>query len=121
MTLSFDDMKYGLDIYYDYWIKNAINVDGFYVGTNGSSGTFHRFMLFEQAVVKFGLIDELDESGYMTLENLIDKCMDYLIDVVDQRILRYVELLEYVEDKRENALKSCEEYIHDRLKREGGS
>ena len=114
-TLWFDDRKYGLDIYYDYWTKNAINVDGYFVNTNGSSGTFHRFMLFEESVVKFGLIDELDEKGYIELENLINKCMDYLVSVVDERILRYQELLEYVEDKRENALKSCKEYIHAKL------
>lgn len=114
-TLWFDDRKYGLDVYYDYWTKNAINVDGYFVNTNGSSGTFHRFMLFEESVVKFGLIDELDEKGYIELENLINKCMDYLVSVVDERILRYQELLEYVEDKRENALKSCKEYIHAKL------
>lgn len=114
-TLGFDDRKYGLDIYYDYWTKNAINVDGYFVNTNGSSGTFHRFMLFEESVVKFGLIDELDEKGYIELENLINKCMDYLVSVVDERILRYQELLEYVEDKRENALKSCKEYIYAKL------
>lgn len=114
-TLWFDDRKYGLDIYYDYWTKNAINVDGYFVNTNGSSGTFHRFMLFEESVVKFGLIDELDEKGYIELENLINTCMDYLVNVVDERILRYQELLEFVEDKRENALKSCEEYIHTRV------
>lgn len=114
-TLWFDDRKYGLDIYYDYWTKNAINVGGYFVNTNGSSGTFHRFMLFEESVVKFGLIDELDEKGYIELENLINKCMDYLVSVVDERILRYQELLEYVEDKRENALKSCKEYIYAKL------
>lgn len=114
-TLWFDDRKYGLDIYYDYWTKNAINVDGYFVNTNGSSGTFHRFMLFEESVVKFGLIDELDEKGYIELENLINKYMDYLVSVVDERILRYQELLEYVEDKRENALKSCKEYIYAKL------
>lgn len=114
-TLWFDDRKYGLDIYYDYWTKNAINVDGYFVNTNGSSGTFHRFMLFEESVVKFGLIDELDEKGYIELENLINKCMDYLVSVVDERILRYQELFEYVEDKRENALKSCREYIYAKL------
>ena len=114
-TLWFDDRKYGLDIYYDYWTKNAINVDGYFVNTNGSSGSFHRFMLFEESIVKFGLVSELDESGYKTIENLIDKCMDYLVNVVDERILRYQELLEYVEDKRENALKSCKEYIYAKL------
>lgn len=115
-TLWFDDRKYGLDIYYDYWTKNAINVDGYFVNTNGSSGTFHRFMLFEESVVKFGLVDELDENGYIELENLINKCMDYLVNVVDERILRYQELFEYVEDKRENAVQSCEEYIRVRQK-----
>ena len=114
-TLWFDDRKYGLDIFYDYWIKNAIDVDGYYVGTNGSSGTFHRFMLFEQAAVNFGLVNELDENGYLELEKLIAKCMDYLVDVVDERILRYQELLEYVEEKRENALQSCKEYIYAKL------
>lgn len=111
-TLWFDDRKYGLDIYYDYWTKNAINVDGYFVNTNGSSGTFHRFMLFEESVIKFGLVDELDEKGYIELENLINKCMDYLVNVIDERILRYQELLEFVEDKRANALQSCKEYIY---------
>lgn len=115
-TLWFDDRKYGLDIYYDYWTKNAINVDGYFVNTNGSSGTFHRFMLFEESAVKFGLVDELNENGYKTIESLINKCMDYIVSVVDQRILRYQELLEYVEYKRENALQSCEEYIRVRQK-----
>lgn len=114
-TLWFDDRKYGLDIYYDYWTKNAINVDGYFVNTNGSSGTFHRFMLFEESVVKFGLVSELDENGYKTIESLINKCMDYIVSVVDQRILRYNELFEYVEDKRENALQSCEQYVNVRL------
>lgn len=114
-TLEFDDTKYGLDTFREQWTKNAINVDGYFVNTNGSSGTFHRFMLFEESVVKFGLIDELDEKGYIELENLINKCMDYLVSVVDERILRYQELLEYVEDKRENALQSCEQYVNVRL------
>ena len=115
-TLEFDDTKYGLDTFHEHWIKRAMNVDGFFARTTDTSGVFHRFMLFEESVVKFGLIDELDEKGYIELENLINKCMDYLVNVVDQRILRYQELLEYVEYKRENALQSCEEYIRVRQK-----
>lgn len=114
-TLEFDDTKYGLDTFREHWIKRAMNVDGFFARTTGTSGVFHRFMLFEESVVKFGLIDELDEKGYIELENLINKCMDYLVNVVDERILRYQELLEYVEDKRENASQSCKEYIHAKL------
>ena len=114
-TLEFDDTKYGLDTFREHWIKNAMNMDGFFARTTDTSGVFHRFMLFEESVVKFGLIDELDEKGYIELENLINKCMDYLVNVVDERILRYNELFEYVEDKRENALKSCKEYIHAKL------
>lgn len=114
-TLEFDDTKYGLDTFREHWIKKAINVDGFFTRTTDTSGVFHRFMLFEESAVKFGLVNELDESGYTTLESLIHKSMNYIIDVVDQRILKYNELFEYVEDKRENALKSCEEYIHARL------
>ena len=72
-------------------------------------------MLFEESVVKFGLVDELDENGYKTIESLINKCMDYIVDVVDQRILRYNELFEYIKDKRENALQSCEQYVNVRL------
>jgi hypothetical protein len=115
-TLEFDDTKYGLDTFREHWIKNVMNVDGFFARTTDTSGVFHRFMLFEESVVKFGLVDELDECGYVKLENLIDKCMDYIVSVVDQRILRYNELFEYVEDKRENALQYCEEYIRVRQK-----
>lgn len=115
-TLEFDDTKYGLDTLREHWIKRAMNVDGFFARTNDTSGVFHRFMLFEESVVKFGLVSELDENGYTTIENLINKCMDYIVSVVDQKILRYNELFEYVEDKRENALQSCEEYIRVRQK-----
>lgn len=113
-TLEFDDTKYGLDTFREHWIKRAINVDGFFARTTDTSVVFHRFMLFEESVVKFGLVNELNEDGYVELENLINKCMDYIVGVVDQRILRYNELFEYVEDKRENALQSCEEYIRVR-------
>ena len=115
-TLEFDDTRYGLDTFREHWIKRAMNVDGFFARTTDTSGVFHRFMLFEESVVKFGLVNELNENGYTTVENLIDKCIDYLVNVVDERILRYQELLEYVEDKRENALQSCEEYIRVRQK-----
>lgn len=115
-TLEFDDTKYGLDTFREHWIKRAMNVDGFFARTNDTSGVFHRFMLFEESVVKFGLVSELDENGYTTIENLINKCMDYIVSVVDQKILRYNELFEYVEYKRENALQYCEEYIRVRQK-----
>lgn len=114
-TLEFDDTKYGLDTFREHWIKNAISVDGFFARTTDTSRVFHRFMLFEESVVKFGLVSELDENGYKTIESLINKCMDYIVSVVDQRILRYNELFEYVEDKRENALQSCEQYVNVRL------
>lgn len=114
-TLEFDDTKYGLDTFREHWIKNVMNVDGFFARTTDTSGVFHRFMLFEESVVKFGLVDELDENGYKTIESLINKCMDYIVDVVDQRILRYNELFEYIKDKRENALQSCEQYVNVRL------
>lgn len=114
-TLEFDDTKYGLDTFREHWIKNAMNVDGFFARTMDTSGEFHRFMLFEESVVKFGLVGKLDENGYVELGHLIHKCMSYIVDVVDQRILRYNELFEYVEDKRENALQSCEQYIRVRL------
>lgn len=114
-TLEFDDTKYGLDTFREHWIKRAINVDGFFARTTDTSGVFHRFMLFEESAVKFGLVDELYENGYKTIESLINKCMDYIVDVVDQRILRYNELFEYIEDKRENALQSCEQYVNVRL------
>lgn len=114
-TLEFDDTKYGLDTFREHWIKNVMNVAGFFARTTDTSGVFHRFMLFEESVVKFGLVDELDENGYKTIESLINKCMDYIVDVVDQRILRYNELFEYIKDKRENALQSCEQYVNVRL------
>lgn len=114
-TLEFDDTKYGLDTFREHWIKNAMNVDGFFARTTDTSGVFHRFMLFEESVVQFGLVSELDENGYKTIESLINKCMDYIVGVVDQRILRYNELFEYIEDKRENALQSCEQYVNVRL------
>lgn len=115
-TLEFDDAKYGLDTFREHWIKNAISVDGFFARTTDTSGVFHRFMLFEESVVKFGLVGELDENGYRKIESLINKCIDCIVSVVDQRILRYNELFEYVEDKRESALQSCEEYIRVRQK-----
>lgn len=114
-TLEFDDTKYGLDTFREHWIKRAMNVDRFFARTTDTSGAFHRFMLFERAVVRVGLVNEFDENGYLELEKLINKCMDYLVNRVDERILRYQELLEYVEDKRENALKSCKEYIYTKL------
>lgn len=113
--MEFDDTKYGLDTFREHWIKNAMNVDGFFARTTDTSGVFHRFMLFEESVVQFGLVSELDENGYKTIESLINKCMDYIVGVVDQRILRYNELFEYIEDKRENALQSCEQYVNVRL------
>lgn len=113
--IDFDDTKYGLDIFYDHWIKQAINDYGFPINTQNSSGTFHRFMLFEEQVVKFGLVDKLDENGYADLEKLIQKCIDYLVNVVEEKIVQYHKLLKYVEDKRENALQSCEDYIYARL------
>ena len=113
--MEFDDTKYGLDTFREHWIKRAIDVDGFFARTTDTSGVFHCFMLFEESVVKFGLVNELNENGYAIVENLINKCMDYLVDVVDERILRYQELFEYIEDKRENALSSCGAYINERL------
>ena len=115
-ALDFDDTKYGLDVFYDYWIKQGINDYRFPINTQNSAGTFHRFMLFEEQAVKFGLVDELDKNGYDDLEKLIQKCIDYLVDVIEEKIVQYHKLLEYVEDKRENALQSCEEYIHARQK-----
>lgn len=114
-ALDFDDTKYGLDIFYDHWIKQAINDYGFPINTQNSAGTFHRFMLFEEQAVKLGLVDKLDENGYAELEKLIQKCIDYLVNVVEEKIVQYHKLLEYVEDKRENALKSCKEYIYAQL------
>ena len=87
----------------------------FRINTKDSAGTFHRFMLFEEQAVKLGLVDKLDENGYAELEKLIQKCIDYLVNVVEEKIVQYHKLLEYVEDKRENALKSCKEYIYAQL------
>ena len=114
-ALEFDDTKYGLDIFYDYWIREGMNNYEFRINTKDSAGTFHRFMLFEEQAIKIGLVDKLDENGYTELEKLIQKCIDYLVNVVEEKIVQYHKLLEYVKDKRENALKSCKEYIYAKL------
>ena len=114
--LDFDDAKCETGLYYDYWIFEAIDVDRFFINTRSSSGTFHRFMMFEDALVKFGVVDELDENGYSKVIILIDKCIDYLDSVVSKKLLRYVKLLKYVEEKRESALRSCDSYIYNKTK-----
>lgn len=114
-ALEFDDTKYGLDIFYDYWIREGMNNYEFRINTKDSAGTFHRFMLFEEQAIKIGLVDKLDENGYTELEKLIQKCIDYLVNVVEEKIVQYHKLLEYVKDKRENASQSCEEYIYAKL------
>ena len=114
-ALDFDDTKYGLDIFYDYWIREGMNNYEFRINTKDSAGTFHRFMLFEEQAVKLGLVDKLDENGYADLEKLIQKCIDYLVNVVEEKIVHYQKLLEYVEEKRDGALESCKKYIYERL------
>lgn len=56
--IDFDDTKYGLDTFRERWIKRAMNVDGFFARMTDASGVFHRFMLFEQAAVKFRLANK---------------------------------------------------------------
>lgn len=73
-------------------------------------------MMLEDAVVKFGVIDKLDENGYVKLTDLIDRCIDYLDNVVSEKIPRYVELLKYVEEKRNDARRSCDEHIRIKMK-----
>lgn len=114
-ALDFDDTKYGLDIFYDYWIREGMNNYEFRINTKDSAGTFHRFMLFEEQAVKLGLVGKLDENGYADLEKLIQKCIDYLVNVVEEKIVHYQKLLEYVEEKRDGALESCKKYIYERL------
>lgn len=114
--LDFDDAKCETGLYYDYWIFKAIDADRFFINTRSSSGTFHRFMMFEDALVKFGVVDELYENGYSKVITLIDKCIDYLDSVVSKKLLRYVKLLKYVEEKRDDARWSCDEYIHNNMK-----
>lgn len=114
-ALEFDDTKYGLDIFYDYWIREGMNNYEFRINTKDSAGTFHRFMLFEEQAIKIGLVDRLDENGYTELEKLIQKCIDYLVNVVEEKIVQYHKLLEYVKDRRENASQSCKEYIYAKL------
>ena len=114
-ALDFDDTKYGLDIFYDYWIREGMNNYEFRINTKDSADTFHRFMLFEEQAVKLGLVDKLDENGYADLEKLIQKCIDYLVNVVEEKIVHYQKLLEYVEEKRDGALESCKKYIYERL------
>lgn len=115
-SLDFDNTIPELSTYRDFWIQEAINIDRFCIDTKSSSGVFHRFMMLEGAMVKFGVIDKLDENGYVKLTALIDKCIDYLDGFVAEKIPRYVELLKYVEDKRNDARRSCDEYIHSKMK-----
>lgn len=115
-SLDFDNTIPELSTYRDFWIQEAINIDRFCIDTKSSSGVFHRFMMLEDAMVKFGVIDKLDENGYVKLTALIDKCIDYLDGFVSEKIPRYVELLKYVEDKRNDARRSCDEYIHSKMK-----
>lgn len=114
-ALDFDDTKYGLDIFYDYWIREGMNNYEFRINTKDSAGTFHRFMLFEEQSIKLELVDKLDENGYAELEKLIQKCIDFLVNVVEEKIVQYHKLLEYVEEKRDSALESCKKYIYERL------
>lgn len=115
-SLDFNATKSELSTYHDFWIREAINIDRFCIDTKSSSGVFHRFMMLEDAMVKFRVIDKLDENGYLELTSTINKCIDYLEGVVSERIPRYIELLKYVEEKRDNARRSCDEYIHSKMK-----
>ena len=115
-SLDFNATKSELSTYHDFWIREAINVDRFFIDTKSSSGVFHRFMMLEDAMVKFGVVDKLDENGYLELTSIINKCIDYLDGVVSERIPRYIELLKYIEERRNNARRSCDEYIHNKMK-----
>ena len=115
-SLGFNATKSELSTYHDFWIRESINVDRFFVSTKSSSGTFHLFMMLEEALVKFGVIDKLDENGYVRLTDLIGRCIEYLDNVVSEKIPRYVELLKYVEDMRNDARRSCDEYIHSKIR-----
>lgn len=115
-SLDFNATKSELSTYHDFWIREAINVDRFFIDTKSSSGVFHRFMMLEDAMVKFGVVDKLDENGYLELTSIINKCIDYLDGVVSERIPKYIELLKYVEEKRDDARRSCDEYIRIKMK-----
>jgi len=115
-SLDFDNTISELSTYHDFWIQEVIHADRFFVNTKSSSGTFHRFMMLEEALVKFGVIDKLDENGYVRLTDLIGRCIEYLDNVVSEKIPRYVELLKYVEDMRNDARRSCDEYIHSKIR-----
>ena len=115
-SLDFDATKSESSTYHDFWTREAITVDRFFVDTKSSSGVFHRFMMLEDAMVAFGVIDKLDENGYLELTALIDKCINYLDNVVSEKIPRYVELLKYMVEKRDNARRSCDEYIRIKMK-----
>ena len=73
-------------------------------------------MMLEEALVKFGVVNELDEHGYLEVIALINKCIDYLDTTVSERISRYVELLKCMEEKRDSARSSCDEYIHSKMR-----
>lgn len=115
-SLDFDNTISELSTYHDFWIQEVIHADRFFVNTKSSSGVFHRFMMLEEALVKFGVVNELDEHGYLEVIALINKCIDYLDTTVSERISRYVELLKYMEEKRGSARSSCDEYIHSKMK-----
>lgn len=120
-SLDFDNTISELSTYHDFWIQEVIHADRFFVNTKSSSGVFHRFMMLEEALVKFGVVNELDEHGYLEVIALINKCIDYLDTTVSERISRYVELLKYMEEKRGSARSSCDEYIHSKMKESGDS
>ena len=115
-SLDFDNNISELSTYHDFWIQEVIHADRFFVNTKSSSGVFHRFMMLEEALVKFGVVNELDEHGYLEVIALINKCIDYLDTTVSERISRYVELLKYMVEKRGSARSSCDEYIRSKMK-----
>ena len=115
-SLDFDNTISELSTYHDFWIQEVIHDDRFFVNTKSSSGVFHRFMILEEALVKFGVIDKLDENGYLEMTALINKCINYLDNVVSEKLPRYVELLKYMEEKRDGARRSCDKYIRIKMK-----
>ena len=113
---DFADDKFFASPYSDYWIEQAVGRDDVYVGIGTVTGTFDRFVKFENYCVRVGFVNELDEDGYAKIEKMIDSCFDYLSDEVEPKVRDYVKLMRYVEDKVEDAENSCAAYIDEHLK-----
>ena len=112
---DFTHDKYFAKSYYNYWIEQVVGESDFYFDVGDVAGAFNRFVKFEKYCVKVGFVDELDEKGYAKIEKIIESCFDYLINEIEPKVRDYVKVMRFVEDKLENAEKSCSAYIDEKL------